>query len=1091
MSQEQLNCQKRFIAKGFFVLVLALFSLSAFISAYGNDGDLDFAFGNNGKVLHNFLGSADDYGSSLLILPDGKVIVAGFSWDVGSSSNITLARLNPDGSFDNTFGAGGKISIDVARIDQVFDAGLSADGKILLAGATTVGNSLDFLLMQLTSEGERDASFGNNGVVTVDFSGRNDTAFALAIQPDGKIILAGTTGTYYDPIADFALVRFLPDGSLDSSFGSGQVRTQVSIWNKDVAKSVVVQPDGKIIAGGYAFMSTPDDAVLVRYNPDGTLDASFGSGGIAIENWSGGSDYDAIEDIELLPDNKIIACGKSGHYAAAGRYNSDGSLDTTFGTNGISSGPGDILNSIEQLEDGHILTSGRSGLHALIMRINSDGTLDSTFDEDGILLLDQGSSTDDANSIRAMGNDIFVAGQLGDVDNIDWRFDMVVTKFTGDSLDFTFNHSGFVVVDFLQNADDYVHDTIVNPDGSLLAIGDSQGEGSKSDIVVAKFSPSGVLDQDFGSHGEFHFDLGEYEHAYSAVSLSDGKILIAGYVFDSSPANRDFLLVCMNAEGSLDQSFGVNGHVRTDFSQLSDAVYAIQLQPDGKIILGGATNGDFALARYNADGSLDSTFGVDGQVTTPVTWYDVFNERIALALQSDNKILITSGMSGGSGEVFATIRYNADGKVDTFFGEDGIVFTDFYPSFAYSTAIEVQDNQNILVAGFSDYMNIGFAALRYDHSGALDATFGDNGKMIYSFDGGSRGQDLKLLPYRRFLLAGSSDCFLWMCKDFAVIRYLSNGTPDSSFGVNGLTKVDFGQDDECETLSILGEKVILGGHSDSPIRGADFALARIWNSNLPPTISLSDSLQDGTVGSPYSGIISAEGGVNPYTFQVISGSLPPGLELDSNTGVAWGTPEQKGSYSFTVQATDLDGATGSLIYTLEIAGACLFSDQFETAGIDLDKWKITDLDVFQEEGSLVLAPINIAARILSAGFAGCGKGCSILTTMQSSGGVGNSITLLGWFSDRKNTIEVVMKEDQDEFVLRQKKDGVILVKDTASFPIQIGLDYQLRVLYDGDRVKLQVNQQSIAKIKPVGRIFGSIGFETRKTVSRHNYVCIQ
>jgi uncharacterized delta-60 repeat protein len=379
------------------------------LALHAADGDLDVTFGTGGEVSTDFSGG-DDYAFALALQSDGRIVAAG-----GTSSGFALARYNRDGSLDNGFGSGGKVTtaystgatavaiqpdgkIVVAggsllvryktdgSLDPTFGSGgkviqpgfggfsvsllLQADGKIVAVG--TIFTPGDFALVRYNSDGSLDPGFGSGGRVTTDFSGRDDEAYASALQSDGKIIAAGrTTTTVGESMGFFALARYNTDGSLDPTFGmDGVVTTSFLPNDLSLAETLVIQPDGKIVAGGGNFV-VEDGLMFARYNNDGSLDPTFGTGGKIRD--TGGIE---IKSLALQSDGKMIAAS----YlfvadVALARFNSDGSLDSTFGVGGYVSGDG--AYSVILQPDGKIVTAGQTnaipGDFALIRYQNRGG----------------------------------------------------------------------------------------------------------------------------------------------------------------------------------------------------------------------------------------------------------------------------------------------------------------------------------------------------------------------------------------------------------------------------------------------------------------------------------------------------------------------------------------------------------------------------------------------------------------------------------------------------------------------------------------------------------------------------------------------
>jgi serralysin len=264
---------------------------------------------------------------------------------------------------------------------------------------------------------------------------------------------------------------------------------------------------------------------------------------------------------------------------------------------------------------------------------------------------------------------------------------------------------------------------------------------------------AGSLDLTFGTKGITTTDLNDHDDfGYGPAIQPDGKILIAG--FTGISPNREFALTRYNSNGSLDPKFDTDGIVTTDFSNHDDFGYAPLLQPDRRIIVAGESNGDFALARYNSDGSLDTAFDADGKVTTT---FSIGSDIVsAIALQPDGRI-IAAGYGGDFGD-FALARYNSDGSLDVTFDSDGKVLTDFGPGDEWVHDIALLADGKIIAAGYSHSFNDNnsdFALARYNSDGSLDATFGANGIVRTDFGGMDYGNALALQPDGKILVAGS------------------------------------------------------------------------------------------------------------------------------------------------------------------------------------------------------------------------------------------------------------------------------------------------------------------------------------------------
>jgi uncharacterized delta-60 repeat protein len=393
------------------LLIAVALGLAFPLLARAAAGDLDLSFGSGGSVLTDFGKASGDGGRAVAIESDGKIVAAGFS-QVGANGDpdFALARYNRHGSLDSSFGSGGKVLTDfgVASSEQAQALAIDTKGKIVAAGWSLASGRFDFALARYNRDGSLDSSFGSGGKVLTDLGAFGSNLHAIAIESDGKIVAAG------DDFSGFALVRYNRDGSLDSTFGSGgKVLTDFGFGSS--AWSVAIQPDGKIVAAGEGITAGcfPYDAChdfgLVRYNRDGSLDSSFGSGGKVLTDF-GTTGFDQALDMAIEPNGKILAAGES---AAAGsddfalaRYNRDGTLDSSFGSGGkvltdFRAGSNDEAWAVGIEPDRKIVLAGIGGypfetgdFDFALARYNRDGSLDSSFGSEGKVLTDVGFGAD-------------------------------------------------------------------------------------------------------------------------------------------------------------------------------------------------------------------------------------------------------------------------------------------------------------------------------------------------------------------------------------------------------------------------------------------------------------------------------------------------------------------------------------------------------------------------------------------------------------------------------------------------------------------------------------------------------------------------
>jgi len=369
-------------------------------------GYLDPTFDEDGIVITP-VGNGDDYGHAVAVQDDGKLVVAGHLSIPVRANDFFVMRYNTDGSLDSSFGLDGIVTIDFGLYDQAMIVAIQSDGKIIVASNSQVLDTLHpnrFAIARLNPDGTLDTSFDGDGKRLDEIGSSHDVITELAIQDDGKIIAGGYSG-YVNIRPDFAMVRYNPDGSLDTTFGTEGIVITSMGGDYDGSFATLLQPDGKIILMGFSkdSCSVNDCPVLIRYNSDGSLDTTFGVGGIVDEDFGVNA---ILFDSVLLSDGKIVSSG----YGTAGegivlmRHNPDGSLDTTFGTDGlVIKNFGDITT--EKTEgmalqpDGKLLISGFYGGDVFLLRYNSDGTPDTSFYSDGVLFHSIGDGDDRARYV--------------------------------------------------------------------------------------------------------------------------------------------------------------------------------------------------------------------------------------------------------------------------------------------------------------------------------------------------------------------------------------------------------------------------------------------------------------------------------------------------------------------------------------------------------------------------------------------------------------------------------------------------------------------------------------------------------------------
>lgn len=664
------------------------------------DGNFDTSFNVSGNQIVDF-GTYPMNIKCISTQPDGKIVVSGYVSN-GANNDFAIARLNADGSFDTSFDSDGKQSITFGTSqEQAFSHKMQVDGKIVIVGESYITN-YDFAIVRLNTDGSLDTTFNGTGLKTIDFSVSVDRARTFEILPDGKIMIFGQVS------GKFGLAKLNSDGiSLDSSFGnsgkavfleSNTMIVTILPTSIHYIPKIKVLSDGKIIING----TSNNDIKFIKVQSDGQLDTTFGENGVC--NVSNDIDYassfhvnnlneisftgattstgnyklftgnissDGIimnsftdffwqenyfKNFKILPDGKMIVA-LSKPYLSVMKYNADGSLDYTFGSLGTVS----FLQEsswppvLKILPDGKILVAGNR-----VYRLNPNGSLDTSFNSTGIFQTDVMTSNKmyHADELYLTSDNKIILSCEYETSSFDHVFGLLRINQNG-SIDTTYGTNGFYITKIhpiaSEDSYDYAFRVLEQTDNKLLMVGISGPTVSTTLILnsfVMRMSQDAVVDTSYGTNGLVYIPFVDDFSVKDAVILPNDKLLLNFVSLDSSKTLK------LNADGSLDTTYGING---TSVDVAGSMNLSMAIQSDGKLLKAGKRNNQFSISRYNTDGTIDITFGTDGEVNVinlsiNPDWGFKDSSFSKILLQSDGKIIAGGNSFDGYYQVSTLVR---------------------------------------------------------------------------------------------------------------------------------------------------------------------------------------------------------------------------------------------------------------------------------------------------------------------------------------------------------------------------------------------------------------------------------------------------
>jgi uncharacterized delta-60 repeat protein len=707
---------------------------------------------------------------------------------------------------DPSFGIGGKVTTKFPIPSDDYGKATAIDslGRIVVAGNSYnhFETDFDFQVVRLLPSGALDTTFGGTGVVCISFGDQSDdVVYSVAVDSQNRVVVAGSTRVGSQ--TDFAVARLTITGALDSSFDSDGKQTIVFGAVTATARGVAIDSQDRVVLAGFTSTSSSDSCVVARLTVTGALDSSFDADGRQTINLgaNGGRGYCVAVDSfdRIVVGGFAFATPTSADFAVA-RLTTAGAPDISFGGNGLQTIDFGMTSEVAYGVDidslGRIVVVGETSLPGnsyAVARLTPAGVLDTSFDGDG-------------------KQTIGVAGASAP------------------------SRSYSVVVDSMNR----------------VIVGGPTTIGSSVDFAVARLTVAGSLDTSFDGDGKETIDFGSSEDYGQAVAIdSQDRVVIAGYKLGpgNNGRNHDFAVARLSTAGALDASFDSDGKLILPLNNQSLAkAHAVAVDSQGRTIVAGGSQQQFAVARYTPAGRLDSTFNGIGIITFtfPISSGPADDTTAyAVTIDSLDRIIVAGTATDSLDHYdFAIARLTAAGALDVSFDGDGRQTIDFGGD-DVAFGIDI-DSLGRLVVGGSVQVNtmpVQFAVARLTTTGALDTSFDSDGKESVAVGAiNSGGRDVVCDPLDRIIMAGNS--YNGNDQDFAVIRLTPAGALDASFDGDGKTTFAFGTpvDDYARSVALdsLG-RIVVAGYTNLANAGA--VVARLTASGALDTNFDSDGRQ--------------------------------------------------------------------------------------------------------------------------------------------------------------------------------------------------------------------------------------------------------
>lgn len=699
--------------------------LRAFVARLTSAGRLDVSFGVGGLVR-----TESEAAVAVARDAAGRLVIAGTQLTSDGTPAPAVTRLLPDGAPDALFAEAGTLVFSffgsgTGRTENLKAVAVDTAGRIVVAGeARGQFSGSGIGVARLLPDGAPDLSFGQNGQTTETWPSASVWVAGMRIDGSGRVVVAGT---YDNPIAgprnQMTAVRFTADGALDASFGQGGRATAVYEGTSNITAALEIDAAGRTVLAGISSTPPLSSAVVVRLLPDGAPDASFGQGGRADIDLSNRFDR-GVSALALQPDGAPLIAGTAVQVIAnappsttdmtVARFTPAGALDVAFGTAGLVrlGGVGDGLSEAQMVQPllggktlvvGTALRDGES--YVVLARLTATGALDATFGSDGSAALPVRSALAPTAMAFQLDGRTVLAGWLP-LPGIGGQGSLQVARITADGrLDPTFGTGG--LTPGLTSVPSYPQEIAFQPDGRIVVAGRFENQ-----IGVVRLEPDGRLDASFGTDGRVGIDLGDSFAGIGALALdAAGRIVVVGTL---EGAESLMLAIRWLPDGSPDRAFGTDGVATVGFDGASARAHALGVLHDGRLVLAGRVSppdgggGTTAFARLTESGALDGAFGVGGRVSL-----DLVSQGGAetLAIDAAGR-LVAAGYAVRIDDpaAISVVRLSASGELDGTFGANGLAVVG-RAGYVSVRSLALDAEGRILVAGLA-----GTSFLAYDAS---------------------------------------------------------------------------------------------------------------------------------------------------------------------------------------------------------------------------------------------------------------------------------------------------------------------------------------------------------------------------------------